>query len=564
MLVTSIALWSCSTSSLSHGSETGTLELTVLDAVTKEELPARIELQASDGKYYVASDGLLVGGDCDMSDEGAGLVDLQTTLDSFSRQLENPYRNSLQFYSEGKSSIELPEGTASIRIYKGPEYNAYQDTVDIQAGRVTQLRAGLTRWINMPAQGWYSSDDHLHIPRPVKELNPFISKMMQAEDIHVANLLQMGKVANFNIAKQYAHGRGSYYREGDYILAAGQENPRTHFLGHAITLGAQTEINFPEKYLIYRLVWEKAVAQGGINGFAHAIFPRNTWMSPRNGLAVMLPQGLVHFIEVLQFNRANYASWYDVLNLGFKVAPTAGTDYPCGDQNIPGHERFYAKVEGDFNYESWLDAVKGGRTFVTTGPMLDFKVDGFDIGSKIKLKKPSSVHISGTVSTDPDRSRLGSVEIVQNGEVIHQILNIQNKGRIDFSFDHPIEKSSWLAVRGYGENPKDAYQRFAQVKTTHFQTFEPGNLVHSAPIYVSIAGSPAIEKSPKSKEIASAWLAQLGAMEEVLDEANIDALAEELASPNFDAVPKEVLVSSRPELLKEVKSAKAYFARILE
>lgn len=84
------------------------------------------------------------------------------------------------------------------------------------------------------------------------------------------------------------------------------------------------------------------------------------------------------------------------------------------------------------------------------------------------------------------------------------------------------------------------------MKTTHFQTFEPGNLVHSAPIYVSIAGSPAIEKSPKSKEIASAWLAQLGAMEEVLDEANIDALAEELASPNFDAVPKEVLVSSGP------------------
>lgn len=238
MLVTSIALWSCSTSSLSHGSETGTLELTVLDAVTKEELPARIELQASDGKYYVASDGLLVGGDCDMSDEGAGLVDLQTTLDSFSRQLENPYRNSLQFYSEGKSSIELPEGTASIRIYKGPEYNAYQDTVDIQAGRVTQLRAGLTRWINMPAQGWYSSDDHLHIPRPVKELNPFISKMMQAEDIHVANLLQMGKVANFNIAKQYAHGRGSYYREEIIYWRQGRKIQERIFLAMPLRLSA--------------------------------------------------------------------------------------------------------------------------------------------------------------------------------------------------------------------------------------------------------------------------------------------------------------------------------------
>ena len=80
----------------------------------------------------------------------------------------------------------------------------------------------------MPQRGWYSGDDHLHIARPTQDFNPIVSKMMQAEDIHVANLLQMGKVEDFTIAKQYAHGPDSYYQEGNHLLVAGQEN-RTHF-----------------------------------------------------------------------------------------------------------------------------------------------------------------------------------------------------------------------------------------------------------------------------------------------------------------------------------------------
>ena len=36
------------------------------------------------------------------------------------------------------------------------------------------------------------------------------------------------------IAQQYAHGPEGHYQEGNYILAAGQENPRTHFLGHKV------------------------------------------------------------------------------------------------------------------------------------------------------------------------------------------------------------------------------------------------------------------------------------------------------------------------------------------
>ena len=198
------------------------LRLTITDAATGEMVPARVEIVDKNGGYHVAEDALLVGGDCDMSDQGAGYLDLRSTLAGFTDRIENPYRKSTQFYSNGEASIQVPTGTATITVFKGPEYNVSVEKVEIQAAKTVEHNIQLKRWINMPSQSWYSADDHLHIPRPVPELNPYISKIMQAEDIHVANLLQMGKVRNFTIAPQHAHGAASYYQEGQFILAAGQ------------------------------------------------------------------------------------------------------------------------------------------------------------------------------------------------------------------------------------------------------------------------------------------------------------------------------------------------------
>ena len=145
--------------------------------------------------------------------------------------------------------------------------------------------------------------------------------------------------------------------------AAGQENPRSHYLGHTITLGAAEPVFDADQYLIYRKIWERTTDLGGINGFAHAI-ATSGGVSPYRGGAVLLPHNLMHFLEVLQFNRGGYQFWYDILNLGHRIAGTAGTDYPCADQTIPGHERFYTRVEGELTYEKWLDAVRNGRTFV--------------------------------------------------------------------------------------------------------------------------------------------------------------------------------------------------------
>ena len=155
-----------------------------------------------------------------------------------SRKFSNIHTGTDQFYTSGTCRLSLPPGDYRVRVYKGLEYRVETKEIWIRPGRTQDLTVVLQRWSNLPKKGWYGADSHLHIARPLKELNPQISKFMQAEDIHVANLLQWGNSKRFHNARQYAFGKDGLYHEGDYWLATGQENPRTHFLGHTLTLGA--------------------------------------------------------------------------------------------------------------------------------------------------------------------------------------------------------------------------------------------------------------------------------------------------------------------------------------
>jgi hypothetical protein len=46
-------------------------------------------------------------------------------------------------------------------------------------------------------------------------------------------------------------------------------------------------------------------------------------------------------------------------------------------------------------FEAWLESVKSGRTFVTNGPMLEFRVDGKGMGEEVDLKNPGRLVVEG-------------------------------------------------------------------------------------------------------------------------------------------------------------------------
>ena len=268
---------------------------------------------------------------------------------------------------------------------------------------------------------------------------------MQAEDVHVANLLQFGSWNRFFASPQYEHGKGGLYREGNYLLASGQENPRTHFLGHTIILGGQSPLHFADRYVIYKHFFEEARRQGALTGYAHW----GTGSEAQAGLAIDLPDKLLSFLEVLEAHDANYDVWYDILNTGFRLTPTAGTDYGSVP-SLPGRERFYTKVEGPFGYEAWLDGIRQGKTFVTNGPVLEFRVQSQGMGAEVLLKKPTSVLVEASVRFDPSRDDVKRLEVIQNGDLLRSFPREGPSAEIRCRFEAEIGRTSWLAVRASG------------------------------------------------------------------------------------------------------------------
>ena len=539
--------------------DTATLELSIVDAATQAPTQARMHVRDSTGQFAIAEDAVYFGGDCDMSDAGAGYTTLAAALDGFTNSLANPYTGSTQFYVDGTATVIVPAGQVEILVQKGPEYRPTPVQLEAAAGQHIERTIAVERWVDMPSQGWYSADDHLHIQRPHPDLNPRIMQQMQAEDVHVANLLQMGKVLNFEIAPQYQFGPGGHYQVGNHILAAGQENPRTHYLGHTITLGAAEPVFEGDQYLIYRKVWERTIELGGINGFAHA-FANAGPVTPYLGGAVVLPHNLLHFLEVLQFNRGGYDVWYDFLNLGYRIAATAGTDYPCADQTIPGHERFYTQVEGELTFAKWLAAVKAGRTFVTTGPIIELQVQDQGIGGEVTLSAPDKVRVRGSVRFNPATDDVTVLQLIQNGGLVAEVPIIAGQDRIDLDVPLHLERSSWLALRASGS--ERSFSGFSP--PFHFSMLQSTSNAHTSPVYVNVAGTPELTESPEARRVARAFLARLAALEATLDESNLQPLGARLEQPDFDGVPTETLIANRAALLAEIATARVHFAAIAD
>ncbi len=505
--------------------EKGKLALVIRDASTKKLVPARVELLDETGKGHVAHNALpiLTSGPL-----AGGNVKSEFTV---TQRFPNPQTRTDQFYSTGRSRFRLPPGRYRLTIRKGLEYRTVRATLQITAGESTRHKFELTRWINMPQRGWYGADGHLHLPRPTPESNDGIHQWMAAEDIHVANLLQMGSSKTFGFAPQYAHGEKGHYGKGHHLLVSGQENPRTHFLGHIVILGTDSPIHYPEEYLDFTKFFKEAHRQGALNGFAH--FGRHS--GGQSGLSLVLPHNVLDFLEILQFEKRYYDIWYKILNTGFRLTPTAGSDYPWG-YSYPGRERFYTRVLGGLTVAKWIESVRAGHTFVTNGPMLDFKVNGEEMGGDLQISKPGKVDVEAAVYFDRERDRIGELELVENGVLVRSLRPSAHR------FQHEVLQSGWLALRARG------------LKRGELPVRE--SLAHSAPIYISVGNTPPLDRTEEARRMARSWIFLLNDLEERLSDERFERLGKRSGTAPVDL---ETVRRNRPALLKAIKEARDHF-----
>jgi hypothetical protein len=556
---------------------TGTLHVRVLDEAVGTEVPARLELRDEQGRAWVAEDAIPLRFECLLQP----LPDWAAERVSISRELANPHTGTTQFYVDGSARIALPVGRYRLRAFRGIEYEVAEQDVEIAGGREQTASVALRRWIDLAAEGWWSADDHLHITRRTPEDDRRIADWMRAEDLHVANLLQMGTVDQFGVTPQHDFGAAGEFRLDGTLLLAGQEHPRTHFLGHTITLAADTAIDLRDTYIAYDTFWRAAERAHGLPGYAHF------GMGPaRDGLTLDAARGLVFFLEVLQFELPYYDTWYDLLNLGLRLTPTAGTDFPCGPAwSIPGRERFYTRLEAAPTRESWREAVRAGRTFVTNGPLVDLRVGAAQIGDEIVLDAAAPLEITGTVRFDPTRDDVQQVELLRNGDPIPAPVERVGPGELRVRVRQDVADTAWFALRVSGDkvgeapiqpgfpswavDAADRYMNFRE-QTDRSEAYYAGrgrvrpSAAHSAAIWVTLRGSAPVAAQPRGQELARAALARLDELESRLSDQRIADQTLWDWLPYSDGVSLEHLRRNRPALLAAIAEARARHQALLD
>jgi len=551
----------------------GRLSIRVVDGAGGAPLPARLELLDAAGKAWIPPEALPLRFEC----AAAPLPDWAAGYLSVSDRIPNRPAGTDQFYLDGEGEIELPPGRYRLRAFGGIEVTVAEREVEIEAGNAVDVQIPLERWADMAAEGWWSVDDHIHITRRTPEEDRIIGAWMKAEDLRVANLLQMGTVDQVGVTPQHDFGAAGEFRRGDTLLLAGQEHPRTHFLGHTITLGTDSLVDRRDTYIVYETTFRDGQELGGVSGYAHfGIGPART------GLTLAASRGLVSFLEVLQFDFPWYREWYDLLDVGIRMTPTAGTDFPCLGADLPGRERFYVQLDAPPTRAAFVEAVRAGRTFVTNGPLLSLRVGEAGIGDEIRLEAPGRRQLTARVRFDPERDDVQLIELVANGEVRRLEPETVAPGELRIETEVELVEPGWLALRVWGDKvgetplppgPGDVgvwllnkafdFQEGIRLGEEFYASRDRvrPSAAHTAAIYVRFPDRPA---TARAVERAKEAMARLDDLERRLAD---DRIADQTLwdwVPYSDAVPEEHLRRNRPALLRAIAQARSLYAEIAE
>jgi hypothetical protein len=525
--------------------DSGQLQLTIKDSKTGAQVPARVGIYDTTGRAPLVSDKALK---------------LQRFADDLRMLSVNertfwPSANRQAFYVDGNYEGKLPEGTYELVATRGPEFRAYHGKFEVKRNQTARVSIALERYANQPSQGWYSGDAHIHVTRD-EVADPVIWGFVAAEDVYVGNLLEMGNITGTHFKQPASWGKASRFERDGHFIVSGQEDPRTSQMGHTIHHNLEKPIHLPtDQYFLYHKVFEESARQGGISGFAHMGWraagdpsnPTNEGQLNR-GLAMLAPTGLVNFIEVLQKGRLLNDGWYRLLNLGYRINPAAGSDWPYSD--FPGVVRNYVKLNGPLNLDAWFESFRAGHTYVTNGPFLDFTINGKGMGEELRVKKGAKLDILAGTQLNPDVDTLDRMELVILGDVA-ETLPSQGKDRVTLHKQITAEHSMWVAVRSFGgrQDPQNT------------------TIAHSAPIYVVVDDEPTWKREAVPSIVAEIRDRLQKILSDPLDPTGtIGEASTQPGESQFDTrrMLDEQWLLQRPLLKPRVDAADALYQKLLD
>ncbi len=456
------------------------------------------------------------------------------------------WRGEAPLACDGGLEVALPPGAYGLHAGKGLEYVPVRRAFEIRAGQPTELALRLERFADLPRLGWWSGDDHVHVTRSDPALDAAIFLAAMAEDVHVVNALALGTIQE-TAFPQRGFGEQGRARSGDYAIVPGQEEPRTHLLGHVIGLDIAGFVRHREDYFLYDRVLRDVREQGGLTGYAHwsSGVGREGARTPNQSAALDLADGLVDFLEVLDADaRLRPQAYYDVLSLGFRLPATAGSDFPFGASGI-GDQRTYVHVgEGEpFSADRWFEGLRAGRTFVSQGPLLDFRVDGALPGAVLPRSAGDRLSVRAVARGHPGVGAPRRLALILFGEAVREAASDDpQRSELAVDWELPVVASCWLLALVEAHN---------------------GAVALSSPVYVTVGGRPTRDPA-RFVALVAERLAGIERLRGMLEPGWIERRAEELSLAGRGAGSREreeleAWQASRAQLIPRLDRARARY-----
>jgi putative membrane-bound dehydrogenase-like protein len=437
------------------GSDVAHLTIIVRDAATGQTTPCRINVVGPDGNYYEPKDDRL---------SPYSLTGQWPKPGAWGNRPEKaPIRYLGRFfYSRGESKVYVPSGTVRVEVWKGLEYAPATTTLRIEPGDIQTVELQLANRARMRKRGYISGDPHIHIPRATEEDDDTIFDLLQAEDIGVGTLLayneppgpydgDMKKLASpqsVGLGKKSARSRGLYH------IISGQEY-RSGKFGH-LNLFLRDELILPgehrnaDNWPVYGNLIRQVRKEGGVAFYAHGGYAQEIYADAA--------QGNLDAVELLQFGvyrGIGLADWYRLWNCGFRVPAVAACDFPACRKL--GDSITYVHSLPANDAVECLRGAAAGRSFVTTGPLLEMEIDRVKPGGLIELSGPGPHRVTAHVRIRSEVAPVSNVQLVVNGSVVREERDAnaythtdEGDGFFRHEWTIELDRSSWIAARAYG------------------------------------------------------------------------------------------------------------------
>ncbi|HSM62103.1 MAG TPA: CehA/McbA family metallohydrolase [Longimicrobiales bacterium] len=419
------------------------------------------------------------------------------------------------FHQDGAFEVVVPPGPTRLVAVKGFEHMPAETTVDVAAGAAADVTMTLERVGDMAARGWFGGSTHVHMNYGGNLHNSLENLMMmsEAEDQDIV-LEQIANKDNRILDHQhFVPGGGPHpLSRPDHVLVVGQEY-RPPFYGHVFMFGMRDHLISPfttgyEGTAIESLypsntdMLRKAIAQGATVGYVHSFYSDDPLARGLGGAKGMIVDAALGTTHALEWSTAQdgFAPLYAVWGNGLPVTVVGGEDSISDLQQNPlvGSARTYVRPrDGRLTMDGWLEGLREGRAFMTTGPLVELEVDGLGPGETVARADARDVDVMIRVTSI---APVEAAELVIDGKVIETLPFTGDRRSLDVRRSVPVERSGWIHLRVRG----------ARAERFPFDIAWAQALTN--PVWVTVGGAPV--RSREAARYALAWIDRLQAMAE--------------------------------------------------